>query len=272
MTTKLLLNKNEYEYQSWGEKFPLKKLDIKKLINVDPSWIPIFEDFYKSNEYKGLNTFFEFCLMKTNGDVKIFPYPDLVFNSFCLTPLDEIKVVLIGQDPYFNHELVDGKIVPQAMGLSFSIPVGIKIPSSLNNVFSNMKKFGHLDKDPEHGNLESWSWQGVLLLNRALTVQAGHPNSQARYWEDFTLDVIKYISANCSNLVFLLWGSPAQSVESVIDSKKHYIIKSSHPSGLSANKPCGKSPAFMEVNHFGLTNDYLKSVGKGKINWQSILI
>ena len=207
-----------------------------------------------------------------DGNIKVFPYPDLVFNAFNLTPLDEVKVIIIGQDPYLNNEMEDNMIVPQAMGLSFSVPVGIKIPSSLKNIYKNLKKFGHIKTLPKHGNIESWAWQGVLLLNRALTVQAGHAKSHISGWSHFTQKAVEYISSNCDHVVFLLWGSPAQSVEECIDTTKHNVIKSSHPSGLSANSICQGTPPFNNVDHFGKTNEYLISIGQDPIHWNTILL
>ena len=131
-----------------------------------------------------------------------------------------------------------------------------------------MKNYGHIEEIPKHGNLESWAKQGVLLLNTSLTVQHGYPNSHTMKWEKFTDAVIKYISDNKDKVVFVLWGSPALQKLTLIDKdKKHKIIVSSHPSGLSCHKPLRQYPAFMNYDHFGEINDYLKENKKKTIKW-----
>ncbi|XP_058001661.1 uracil-DNA glycosylase, mitochondrial isoform X2 [Hevea brasiliensis] len=163
-----------------------------------------------------------------NGSVPIYPPQHMIFNAFNSTPFDKVKAVIIGQDPYHGPG--------QAMGLSFSVPEGVKAPSSLVNIFKE------LEKDlgcsiPSHGNLEPWAVQGVLLLNTVLTVRSRQANSHAKKgWEQFTDSVIKTISQKKEGVVFLLWGNFAQEKSRLIDGTKHYILKAAHPSGLSANK------------------------------------
>ena len=154
------------------------------------------------------------------------------------------------------------------MGLSFSVPIGIPIPSSLKNIYKNAIEYGHFFRYPDHGNLEFWAFQGVLLLNTALTVQKGHKNSHSSIWSDFTNAIIEKISNKMNGIVFVLWGAPALTKLSLIDTKKHEILISSHPSGLSNNKQLGKYPAFSSIDQFGTINKLLKKCGKEEIVWQ----
>ena len=197
----------------------------------------------------------------------MYPYPDLVFSAFNSTPLKQIKVVILGQDPYHQHENHNDDIIPQAMGMSFSVPVGIKIPSSLKNIYKNLIQYKHILDTPKHGNLESWTYQGVLMINTALTVQHGCPNSQAKYWTWLTDKLIEYISDNTENTVFILWGSPAYNKRALVNNKKHLVIASSHPSGLSYSKKMKDKPAFKDQDHFKLTNNYLIKHSKEPIVW-----
>ena len=271
--TSTLLSTETYinSYPSWGDKFKDGVVDVTKLINVASDWLPLFKRFIGSKEFTTLNQFYEEWLKKTDNHVRIFPYPDLVFNAFSACSLGNTSVVLIGQDPYHGCLVDDdGSISPQAMGLSFSVPVGHPIPSSLKSVYRNLKKFGHLTRDPTHGNLESWCWQGVLLLNRALTVQGHKANSHKRKWPKFTDAVIRYISANTENVVFMLWGAAAQDLEPLIDTSKHCVLKSSHPSGLSCNNWCRGSPPFRDTDHFTNANRYLAKHGRKTITWGSV--
>ena len=260
------LTKETYsDYKNWREFYE----DGKTIKNCpyNSSWNELFKEriynderFDKlDNKIKELSTEYE----------KIYPYPDLLFNAFELVSLDNVKVVIIGQDPYFNCEYTSNKkVVPQAMGLSFSIPKGIKIPSSLQNIFSNLLKNKHIESLPNHGNLSSWASQGCLLLNTALTVLDGQSNCHSGEWKWATERMIKYISDKCDNVVFVLWGAPALDKQKLIDLDKHDILVSSHPSGLSAHKPLRNYPAFNDFDHFGKINSLLKTYGKKEISWQ----
>lgn len=183
----------------------------------------------------------------------VYPPGSLIFNAFNQCPFSNVKVVLIGQDPY--HE------PGQAHGLCFSVNDGVPFPPSLRNIFVEIQN--DLGKPiPATGNLTRWAQQGVLLLNATLTVRAHQAGShQKRGWETFTDAVIKTLSDKRENLVFILWGSYAQSKAALIDSSKHLVLKSVHPSPLSAHR------GFFGNHHFTLCNDYLTKRGKEKIDW-----
>lgn len=182
----------------------------------------------------------------------IFPKKEDVFKAFELTPFEDVKVVLIGQDPYHNPN--------QAHGLSFSVNSGVKIPPSLNNIFKELKTDLGI-QIPTHGNLSFWAKQGVLLLNATLTVRANEPGShQNKGWEQFTDFVIQTISKEKNHCVFLLWGNYAKNKKVIINSSKHLILEAAHPSPLARG-------GFFECKHFSKTNEYLKSHNQQAINW-----
>lgn len=267
------LSIQNYNIKSWSEKFPDHKVNIENL-TISYSWKNFFENIFIQKEVqdkiKIINEYFTHCLNITNGKINFFPYPDLVFNSLNVTPYHNILVVFLGQDPYHDYEIHKGNIIPQAMGLSFSVPKGIKIPSSLKNIYKNLMKFGHITKIPSHGNLTMWANQGCLLLNTSLTVQEHIANSHADYWNYITDELIKFISSTKKDIVFVLWGAPALKKLNLIDVNKHKIIISSHPSGLSYSKPLKMYKPFCEVDHFGKINKYLVEKGKSSILWQII--
>ena len=183
-----------------------------------------------------------------------FPPSRLVFNAFNLCPFNEVKVVIMGQDPY--HE------PGQAMGLSFSVPEGVAIPPSLQNIFKEIQ--ADLGKPlPTSGDLTRWTSQGVLLLNATLTVQAHVANShQGLGWSVFTDAAIRALSAHREHLVFMLWGGYARSKRSLIDGQRHLILESVHPSPLSANRG-----GWFGNHHFSRCNAYLRSHGLTEIDW-----
>ena len=184
---------------------------------------------------------------------RIFPPGRLIFRAFELTPVDKVKVVILGQDPYHGPG--------QAMGLSFSVPQGVKAPPSLVNIFKEIESdLGiRMSGSPD---LEPWARQGVLLLNTALTVQEGIATSHSRIgWQYFTDAVIKYISDNCDGVVFLLWGRHAQEKKELIDQTKHHVLEAAHPSPLAGGR-------FFGCRHFSKTNKILMEEGKTPINWQ----
>jgi len=261
----MLLSTKDYKYKSWAEKFPTNKVNLEP--DVNSTWIPLFAKLINNSKYKEL----ENKLSELVKDGKqIYPYPDLVFSAFKFTPFDKVKVVIIGQDPYFHME--NG--IPQAMGLSFSVPFGINVPPSLQNIYKNMKRFGHLNTIPKHGNLQFIAYQGCLFLNTALTVTDGEKNSHSSMWKWMTDAIIKQISDELVNIIFVLWGGPALSKIQLIDQDKHSVIISSHPSGLSVNtqltgasigKPKTIYSSFEDLDHFGEINKILDKYKKDQI-------
>lgn len=263
-----MLNITNYSHKSWVEKYD-ESTQIKiEDLPIHYSWKKIVLSEPNKELYKKVEKYLKHCIEYTNRTIKIYPYPDLLFETFNMVPLTRLRVVILGQDPYHQNVLDNDKIVPQAMGLSFSVPVGVKIPPSLKNIYENLLKYGNICTMPKHGNLTSWAYQGCLLLNTSLTVQHGIANSHAKYWTSITDNIIKSISDNCNSIVFLLWGKPAISKDVLIDSSKHKIIRSSHPSPLSVNDKCGTYNSFSTVDHFGETNKYLIEHGKQSIVWQ----
>lgn len=183
-----------------------------------------------------------------------YPPGRLIFNAFNLCPFDSVKVVIIGQDPY--HE------AGQAMGLSFSVPDGVAMPPSLQNIFKEIQ--GDLGIGvPQSGNLTRWAEQGVLLLNATLTVRAHQAGSHQRHgWERFTDAAISRLSEGRDHLVFILWGGYARSKASLIDRSRHLVLESVHPSPLSANRG-----GWFGNHHFSRCNEYIAGHGMGPINW-----
>lgn len=263
------LNKNNYLIKSWAEQYPDFKVDIGNL-PINSSW----DEFKQTEEFQKcvlrLNKYLSYCLNLTKGKVNIFPYPELIFNAINITPLDKIKVVILGQDPYFNSEIVNGKIIPQAMGLSFSVPKNVIIPPSLVNISNNLIKFKHIDKKPTHGNLAFWAYQGCLLLNTTLTVQEKCPNGHEDKWKELTDLLIEFISNNTENVVFMLWGAPALKKLILIDQDKHKVSISSHPSPMSCQSKLRNYEAFIDTDHFGEANKYLQEHGKSTILWEIV--
>lgn len=220
-------------------------------INIDPSWQIFFsEEIAKS--------YFVELQQKVDEEYQnhiCFPSRELVFNAFDKCSLDELKVVIIGQDPYHGEG--------EANGLCFSVNDGVAIPPSLKNIFTEINTEFDRVFFPASGNLEHWAKQGVLLLNASLTVRKDLANSHKHLkWNVFTDNVIQYISDSTENVVFLLWGSFAQKKGSKINREKHLVLESGHPSPLSANRGF-----WFGNDHFLKVNEYLKSVGEEVINW-----
>ena len=221
-------------------------------IKLDPSWLAILQDEFEKTYIQNLK---EFLVYEINIDKKILPKASLWFNALNSTPLNRVKVVIIGQDPY--------PTIGHAHGLCFSVLPEVKpLPKSLLNI--NKELFDDLGIDNFHtGYLQPWADQGVLLLNAVLTVEAGKSNShQRKGWEIFTDKIIEIINRECDNVIFILWGSYAQKKGSAIDGTKHLIIKSPHPSPLSAYR------GFFGSKPFSRTNNYLKINNKTIINWK----
>ena len=189
---------------------------------------------------------------KRSGEA-IYPPGPLIFNAFNLTPLDKVKVVIIGQDPYHGPG--------QAEGLSFSVPHGIPLPPSLVNIYKEISSDLGVDMSRKDGSLKGWADQGVFLLNAVLTVRAGQPTSHSRIgWAEFTDAVIRTLSRQRTGLVFLLWGNFARSKKDLIDASRHTVLEAAHPSPLARG-------AFFGCRHFSRTNAILQSEGLTPIDW-----
>lgn len=225
---------------------------------LSPSWQIILADEFKKSYFQNLVAFVQSQRKQFFGSV--FPAENQTFQALNLCEFEKIKVVILGQDPYPTKG--------HANGLSFSIqPTVFPFPKSLQNIFKELK-LNYPEKDILNGDLTSWAGQGVLLLNTTLTVQEGIPNSHAKKgWEIFTDEIICKISQDQTNVVFLLFGKNAHSKENLIDSSKHLVIKTSHPSPLGVFKSGKDFVAFQGSNIFTLANKYLKSQGKEEINW-----
>lgn len=218
---------------------------------MHPSWlVPLGQEF----EQPYMQALKAFLLAEKQQGKVIYPESKNIFNAFNSTPLDAVKVVILGQDPYHGPQ--------QAHGLCFSVQPGVQVPPSLQNMFKELQRdIGF--KHPGHGCLQAWANQGVLLLNATLTVQQAAAGShQGRGWEQFTDRAIQIVNEKCSGVVFLLWGSYAQKKAAFIDQQKHLVLKAPHPSPLSAHR------GFIGCGHFSLANSYLVSQGKTPIDWQ----
>lgn len=187
--------------------------------------------------------------------VTVFPPESDTFNALTMTALNDVNVVILGQDPYHGEH--------QAHGLCFSVPPGVKTPPSLVNIYKTLVDDIEGFTIPKHGTLTSWAQQGVLLLNTVLTVEEGMPNSHAKWgWERFTDAIIDAVNTHCENVVFLLWGSHAQKKGKHVNRDKHLVLHAPHPSPLSAYR------GFFACKHFSQANHYLSSKGKTPITWQ----
>jgi uracil-DNA glycosylase len=217
-------------------------------------WAELLADQFELSYMKGLRTFL--ATEKRQGKT-IFPPGKSIFNALNYTDFDDVKVVIIGQDPYHGPN--------QAHGFCFSVQTGVKTPPSLRNIYKELNQDLGMPL-PGHGTLTSWADQGVLLLNAILTVEAAKAGAhQGKGWESFTDRVIELLNENSRNIVFLLWGSYAQKKGALIDKEKHYVLEGPHPSPLSAYR------GFFGCQHFSKTNQYLSEQGKVEINWASVL-
>jgi uracil-DNA glycosylase len=220
-------------------------------VNIGPSWKKELAHEFAQPYFSAIKAF---ILTEKQKGKRVYPPGPQIFQAFDLTPFDQVKVVILGQDPYHGPG--------QAHGLSFSVPLGIKPPPSLVNIFKELKSDLAIDAPP-HGNLESWARQGVLLLNAVLTVNDSEAAShRSAGWERFTDAVISAISDHREHVVFILWGRFAQNKEVLIDTTKHLVIKSAHPSPLSAHA------GFFGSRPFSKANTYLRENGIKEIDWQ----
>lgn len=219
-------------------------------VQIEESWKQILKDEFTSPYFQQIPLHLR--TEKAQGKI-IYPPGPLIFNAFNSTPVQRLKVVILGQDPYHGPN--------QAHGLSFSVPNGVPPPPSLINIFKELRDDVGVNI-PNHGNLSRWAEQGVFLLNASLTVRASEPMSHAKIgWAEFTNAVIKKISDEKQHVVFLLWGKFAQEKRTLIDSSKHLILRSVHPSPLSAHA------GFFGCKHFSKTNEWLVSKGIDPIDW-----
>lgn len=213
------------------------------------TWDTIIQEEKKKEYYKKLDSF----IQKRYKEVKVYPPKEKIFAAFDLTPYENLKVVILGQDPYHQPN--------QAQGLAFSTPSELKNPPSMANILKEI----HSDIGSSlcnDGDLTSWAKQGVMLINTVLTVEDSSANShQKKGWETFTDNIIKYISTYNENIIFILWGAPAIKKSKIIDQSKHHILTAPHPSPLSSYR------GFFGCKHFSKTNNILKSLGKEAIQW-----
>lgn len=220
-------------------------------IQINESWKEALKEEFHKPYFQQIVAFLK--TEKAAGKI-IYPKGSNIFNAFNLTPFDQVKVVILGQDPYHGPN--------QAHGLSFSVLPGIKPPPSLVNIFKEIKSDIGLQMPADFGDLTHWAKQGVLLLNAALTVRAGEPFSHAKFgWADFTDAVIRTISDQKENVVFILWGKFAQEKQALIDETKHHVLRAAHPSPFSADK------GFFGSKPFSKTNALLIKDGNEPIDW-----
>ncbi len=219
-------------------------------VKIEESWKEVLKDEFNKSYFQQITAHLK--TERATG-ATIYPPGSQIFNAFNSTPFDNVNVVLLGQDPYHGPG--------QAMGLSFSVPDGVKPPPSLDNIFKEL----HNDIGmpiPKTGNLSSWAAQGVFLLNAILTVRAKEPASHQKIgWQEFTNKVIQVISDKKDGVVFLLWGKFAQDKQVLIDETKHFVLKAAHPSPFSADK------GFFGCRHFSKTNELLAKQSKPVIDW-----
>lgn len=217
--------------------------------NIGGGWHSALSGAFNSPGFTRLK---EFLLAEKRSHL-VHPKGSEIFNAFELTPIDRVKVVILGQDPYHGPG--------QAHGLCFSVPKGIPSPPSLVNIFNELARDLGISR-PAHGDLSSWARQGVLLLNATLTVRANEAAShQGKGWEEFTDQVIKDLNKRHQGLIFLLWGRSAQAKSALIDPTRHYLLKAPHPSPLSAHR------GFIGCGHFSKVNELLLAQGKEPIDW-----
>lgn len=219
-------------------------------VQIEDSWKETLADEFKQPYFQSLATFLK---KEKQAGKQIYPPGSLIFNAFNTTPFEKVKVVILGQDPYHNPG--------QAMGLSFSVPRGVRVPPSLKNIYKELQSDLGVTP-PQHGDLTHWAEQGVFLLNAILTVehrQAGSHKSIG--WQDFTNAVIRTLSNERDGLVFMLWGGFARKKNILIDADRHLVLEAAHPSPLAGG-------AYFGSQHFSQANTYLQKNGETPIDWQ----
>lgn len=219
-------------------------------VKIHESWKNILQQEFDKPYFGEL---VEFLHREKREKKTIYPPGPKIFNAFDLTPFDKVRVVILGQDPYHGPG--------QAEGLSFSVPHGVKLPPSLQNIYKEIESDTGISTAGRDGSLAHWAEQGVFLLNAVLTVRASEPTSHSKIgWTTFTDSVIKAISDHKEGVVFLLWGNYARSKRDLIDRSKHYVLEAAHPSPLARG-------AFFGCRHFSQTNNILLARGENPINW-----
>lgn len=219
-------------------------------VRLDPSWSPHLADYLQRDDMQALSRFLR---ARKAAGAHVFPPGPRIFAAFDATPLNQVKVVILGQDPYHG--------AGQAHGLCFSVLPGVAVPPSLDNMFKEIQRDLGIAR-PDHGYLMPWAERGVLLLNSVLTVEEGKAGAhQGKGWEGFTDHVVDVLNREREGLVFLLWGSYAQAKGKVIDTRRHRVLKTTHPSPLSAHR------GFLGCGHFSAANEYLARRGEGSIDW-----
>ena len=222
-----------------------------------------------TDQHERLDTL-ESWLQGEEQDAQILPPHGMRLNALKQTTLAAVKVVITGQDPYPGLEGNGPDAIPHAMGLSFSVPQGVKPPRSLNNIYKELHEDCGLDH-PGHGDLSNWARQGVLMLNSVLTLRQGEANSHAKKgWEKFTRAVLEVVNEQAGSSVFLAWGKPAHKLASIVDETRHQVIRTSHPSPLGARKSGSDFEAFLGSRCFSRTNDYLIDRERQPIDWTAL--
>ena len=223
-------------------------MDPKK-VRIEASWKAVLKEEFEKPYFNEISSFLH---QERAAGKTIYPPGPLIFKAFELTPINKVKVVILGQDPYHGPG--------EAMGLCFSVPKGVRVPPSLKNVFKELKRDLDLDV-PQHGDLTHWAQQGILLINAMLTVEHKRAGSHKKIgWQSFTDAVIRALSENKEGLIFLLWGNFAKTKKELIDTNKHHVLEAAHPSPLARN-------AFNNCKHFSKTNELLRNSGQKEIDW-----
>lgn len=270
------------KFINWKNALINDNIKFRSLLKND-NWNEFFSIIEKKPYYSGME---KILTQYVKSEKIILPHAELLFNAFNITSPKNIRVIFIGQDPYANTVRIGKEEIPQALGTSFSLPINFNKTESLKNIFKNMIKFGHIKKTPNSSSLGFWIIQGCFMLNSALTTFQSKSGSHMKLWKNFTDDLISYLNKNFENLVFLAWGKEAHKLCLNIDTTKHKIITSSHPSPYSCNntftgfsykiKKNSKDretvvyPSFNSVDHFSEVNIYLKSIGKKQIFWELV--
>ncbi|MCG9556896.1 uracil-DNA glycosylase [Vibrio kanaloae] len=221
-------------------------------MSAPKTWESIINDERDKEYFQSVLAFVE---QQRNSGKTIYPPQEQVFNAFDMTPFESVRVVILGQDPYHGAN--------QAHGLAFSVLPGVKIPPSLRNMYKELAQDIEGFEIPNHGYLDSWASQGVLMLNTVLTVEEAKAHSHAKCgWETFTDAIITELNQRSEPIIFLLWGAHAQKKGQAIDSERHYVLTAPHPSPLSARR------GFFGCKHFSMTNKILSSIDQNPIDWR----